>query len=101
MIGRAVSFGPTNGRRDRKNRTFAWDASAEATTYRLYWGTATGDYIQSAGGGFEVGNVTSYFLPLLPLTLDVTYFMVVTAEDADGESDPSTEIQVRNGIVLT
>lgn len=72
----------------RANRvTLAWDPSDDATGYRLYWGTASRNYTQNV----DVGNVTSYTVPLLVNT--ITYYFAVTAYDADGlESNYSDEV---------
>lgn len=67
--------------------TLAWDPSDDATGYRLYWGTESGVYSQSQ----DVGNITSYTVPLLVNT--ITYYFSVTAYNEAGESDYSSEIR--------
>lgn len=66
----------------------AWDPNTEPSLmgYKLYYGTAPGNYSQS----IDVGNVTSYVVSNLPV--GVTYYFVVKAYDAFGESSNSNEI---------
>ena len=67
----------------------AWNGSPspEVTGYRIYLGTASGVYSSSVA----VGNVTTLTIP--GLASGVTYFLAITAHDANGqESDFSNEI---------
>ncbi|MEO7678272.1 MAG: Ig-like domain-containing protein, partial [Verrucomicrobiota bacterium] len=67
----------------------AWDPSPDVDVqgYRLYYGSASGNYSSS----ISVGNVMTAMIPGL---LDgVTYFFVATAYNTAGlESDPSNEV---------
>lgn len=75
--------------------TLAWDSSPSPAVagYRVYLGTASGNYTTIV----EVGNVTTNTVP--GLTNGVTYFMAVTAYDTNGlESAFSNEISVVPGL---
>jgi mono/diheme cytochrome c family protein len=67
--------------------TLSWGAVATATTYRIYWSTTTG---VTPATGTPIDNATSPFVQtgLAPAT---TYFYVVTASNAAGESLPSLQ----------
>lgn len=66
-----------------------WDASSGVVTgYRIYYGTSSGVY----SGMEEVGNVLQYPLSSLPLQEKTTYYLVVKAYNASGESAPSNEV---------
>jgi predicted phage tail protein len=70
------------------NYSVAWDANQDPYTvgYRLYGGTAPGQYTWSV----DVGNATSAQLP--PLPPGSTYYFVVRAYNAAGQlSAPSNE----------
>jgi hypothetical protein len=55
--------------------------------YRVYYGTASGRYLQ----GIDAGNVTT--CPLASLSSKATYYLAVTALDVRGnESDYSNEV---------
>ncbi len=69
--------------------TLTWDAVTDPNLngYRVYYGTASGQYLQS----LNVGNVTT--CPLTGLSNRTTYYMVVTALDTFGsESGYSNEV---------
>jgi hypothetical protein len=58
-----------------------------AASYRIYFGTASGDYDQMS----DAGNVTTSIVP--GLNSNTTYYFVVTALDAsDRESSSSNEV---------
>lgn len=68
--------------------TLQWTAAADPRVvgYRVYWGTSSGSYQQSA----QAGNVTSYFISNLPAGR--TYYFAATAVDGNGaESAYSAE----------
>src|SRR5215510_7069685 len=77
--------------------TLQWDRNPEpeVTGYTLSYGTRSGVYDTRV----DVGNVTSYLLTLNPATTR-TYYFVVTARSAGGESDPSAEVStvVKGGV---
>jgi hypothetical protein len=70
-----------------------WSAVSGATSYRLYYGTASGDYIQSYGAGLNVGNVTSYTVEGLS---SGTYYVAVTAIDSSGAETGYSNEQVKS-----
>jgi len=58
--------------------------------YRVYFGTAPGQYIQPPGKGISAGTSTTYTLMGLS---SGTYYMAVTAFDtSNNESAPSNEV---------
>jgi hypothetical protein len=58
--------------------------------YRVYYGTAPGNYLQARGAGIDVGRVTSYVVT--GLTPGTRYHFAVTAYAANGsESNFSAE----------
>ncbi|HKQ60594.1 MAG TPA: hypothetical protein VJS92_04865 [Candidatus Polarisedimenticolaceae bacterium] len=64
----------------------AWDASAGASGYRVYYGATSGNLTNSV----DVGNTTQ--TTLNNLTDCSTWFFVVTAYNSLGESTPSNEV---------
>jgi chitodextrinase len=73
--------------------TLEWDAVTAPNLggYRVYYGTATGTYMQPAGQGLNVGNVTTY--TVTGLGNGRRYFFVVTAFDTmNNESAFSNEV---------
>ena len=70
-----------------KSVTHSWTVVAGVTSYNIYWGTASGVNT----GSPKLANVGSPNLQS-GLTNDTTYFYVITAENAGGESAASTEI---------
>jgi chitodextrinase len=40
--------------------TLDWDAAPNVIGYRIYYGTASGTYLQAIGSGLNVGNVTTH-----------------------------------------
>jgi hypothetical protein len=72
-----------------QNVTLIWDASTDPgiAGYRLYYGTASGNYSQHA----EVGNATT--TTVSNLTVGQTYYFVVTDYNTAGlESLPSNQV---------
>jgi hypothetical protein len=70
--------------------TLEWDPSeSDITGYKLYDGTATGDYNQVT----DVGNVTTY--QVSGLEDGVIYFAVTAYDTEETESNYSNEIRVR------
>src|SRR5437773_447286 len=73
--------------------TLAWAAVTAATLsgYRIYYGTAPGTYLQSAGQGLNVGNATTY--TVTGLSSGTRYYFAVAAYDtSNGESTYSNEV---------
>ena len=67
--------------------TLAWDPNPTPPDgYRLYYGTASGNYTESE----DVGNVTQY--TLTNLSENDTYYIVVRAYNDTGESGNSNEV---------
>lgn len=89
----AVAVGPSSPTPISNAATLAWDSPATATNvsgYRVYYGTATGTYLQPYGQGISVGNVTTY--TLMGLSSGIRYYFAVTTFDASGnESTYSNE----------
>ena len=73
--------------------TLAWDAVTHPNLagYRVYYGTAPGVYLQSAGQGVNVGNATTY--TVTGLGSGTRYYFAVTAYYAlNNESGFSNEV---------
>lgn len=72
--------------------TLAWDAVAAPSLigYRVYYGNASGTYLQPLGSGIDVGNVTTYVVT--NLSTGTRYYFAVTAYDASNESEYSNEV---------
>ncbi|HXU16754.1 MAG TPA: fibronectin type III domain-containing protein [Terriglobales bacterium] len=71
----------------------SWDAVpvSNVDSYRVYYGTASGRYIQSYGHGLNIGNVTTQ--TVAGLSSGIRYYFVVTAVDTAGrESAFSNEV---------
>jgi hypothetical protein len=80
-----------------------WDASVGATEYYLYYGTASGVYngvgATEGDSPIHVGNVTNFTINNLPL--GVTYYFVVSAINASGESAYSNQTAETIGQAIT
>lgn len=71
----------------------AWESVSanDLSGYRIYYGTAPGEYQQPYGQGITVGNVTRYTVG--GLSHGTTYYFAVTAYSAsNGESAYSNEV---------
>ncbi len=69
--------------------TLAWNADSDpaATGYTIYWGTVSGNYVDSEDTG------TNTTVTITNLTAGTTYYFAVTAYDGVGdESSDSTEV---------
>ncbi len=75
----------------------AWDQSVsdDATGVRLYWRVdnveATNTFIQTAGDGVDLGDVTTYVLDLNQFPEGKTYTFALTAYDAQGQESAYSE----------
>ncbi len=67
--------------------TISWTAVAGATSYNLYWSTATG---VTPANGTKVAGVTNPYVQT-GLANGTTYYYVVTAANANGESTASAQ----------
>jgi hypothetical protein len=71
----------------------SWGASASSDVvgYRVYYGSASGSYVQARGAGINTGSTTGYTAS--GLLAGRSYFFAVTAYDAAGnESAFSSEV---------
>ncbi len=72
--------------------TLAWTASSNASIagYRVYYGVASGAYLQPKGSGIAAGRADAFVVT--GLAADTRHYFAVTAFDAQGnESDYSAE----------
>ncbi|HEY6837296.1 MAG TPA: fibronectin type III domain-containing protein [Geobacteraceae bacterium] len=67
--------------------TVSWPAVSGATSYNIYWSTATG---VTTANGTKIANATSPYVQT-GLTAGTTYYYVVTAVNSAGESAPSAQ----------
>lgn len=79
-----VNATPENG-----GVTIAWTAVPGATSYNIYWSTTTG---VASGNGTQIAGVTDASYTHTPLNNGTTYYYVVTAVFATGESAASTQV---------
>jgi len=66
--------------------TLSWDAVANATGYKIFYGQSTASYTSS----LSVGNVTTYTVP--SLADGTTYYFAVTATNGTTESSYSNQV---------
>ncbi|MDJ0761789.1 MAG: right-handed parallel beta-helix repeat-containing protein [Myxococcota bacterium] len=80
----------------------SWSLVSGAAGYNLYYAEETGvapDSYQNLIGGTKISDVTSPW-PVTPLSNGVRYYFVVTAHDADEESNPSQEVSAMPVLLL-
>jgi hypothetical protein len=70
----------------------SWDpvTAPDLRGYRVYYGTASGAYLQPIGQGIEVGDVLTY--TVTGLSSGTRYYFAVTAYDTGNESIYSNEV---------
>ena len=66
--------------------TISWNSVTGANSYNIYWSQTPG----TASSGTKISNVTSTSYIHRNLTAGTTYYYVVTAQNAGGESIPSS-----------
>ena len=89
-VGRARRFTAAVTGGASGEAALAWDAVAEATGYKLYYGTTSGGPYQAAeGSGQDLGNVTSY--TKTGLTPATRYYFKITSYQADADSEVGLE----------
>jgi len=76
--------------------TISWAPVATATSYNIYWGTTTG--VTPATGTKVAGAISGN--AVMGLVNGTTYFFIVTAVNAAGESMASTEATAVPAIIL-
>jgi hypothetical protein len=86
----SVQASPGNGQ-----ASISWTAIAGATSYNIYYATATG---VTKTNGTRIPNATSPAV-VTSLTNGTTYYFVVTAVNANGESVESAEVSARPATV--
>jgi fibronectin type 3 domain-containing protein len=74
--------------------TVSWAAVSTATSYNVYWSTTTG--VTPASGTKVTGATSPFVQP--GLTNGTTYFYVVTALNAKGESTPSAQVSATPAV---
>jgi fibronectin type 3 domain-containing protein len=72
--------------------TLDWTSLPGATSYNIYWSAAPG---LAPGNGSQMAGVTTAPYTHSPLNNGTTYYYVVTAVFATGESAPSTQVSAR------
>ena len=75
--------------------TLTWDAVSGASSYNVYWATATG---MGKGTGNRMANASSPYVHQ-GLANGTTYHYVVTAGNASGEGDASQEAAARPAVL--
>jgi hypothetical protein len=77
----AVEAASPDSRNRFQSATLTWDPVNDPglSGYRVYYGTAPGQYLQAPGHGINVGNVTTYTLD--GLNAGTRYYFSVTAFD--------------------
>jgi hypothetical protein len=69
--------------------SLAWTVSAAATSYNLYWGTSTG---VTTTNGTKISGIATNSYTQSGLTNGTSYYYIVAAVNATGESAPSAQI---------
>jgi len=84
--------------------TISWSAVTGATSYNIYWSTASG---VTTSGGTKIAGVTATTRNHTGLTAGTIYYYIVTAENntagtyAVGESDASSASEVSDNVFST
>jgi alpha-tubulin suppressor-like RCC1 family protein len=83
--------------------TISWQAVPDATSYNIYWSTASGVSKTNYEDQIEDIDINAY--THTGLTNGTTYYYIVTAENSSGESDASSEVSAKpdepgNGLIM-
>lgn len=79
--------------------TLAWTAVAGATSYNIYWATATGIDVTDPTTYTKINNPTASYIHSV-LANGTPYFYVITAQNANGESAPTHELTATPQVAL-
>jgi fibronectin type 3 domain-containing protein len=75
--------------------TLAWQPVTGATSYNLYWSTTSG---VTTASGTKIASASSPYTHA-GLSANTTYYYIVTAVSASGESTPSAQVSATSVIV--
>lgn len=82
-----------SGLRFARTVHLGWDANPagdNVIAYNIYWGSATGTYNSPESPATVAADITDVRLPVF--ATGQTVYMAITAENAQGESDFSSEV---------
>ncbi|WP_022850576.1 fibronectin type III domain-containing protein [Limisalsivibrio acetivorans] len=66
----------------------SWDTVQDASTYNIYWSTSPG---VTTSNGTKISGIVNHYYEHTGLESGTTYYYIVTAENAQGESPASSE----------
>ncbi len=68
--------------------TISWYYATGATSYNVYWSTISG----TGTGGTKISGITNTSYDHIVPTTEVPYYYVVTAQNVNGESAPTSQV---------